>query len=166
MNPQSFDQFTSRIAGEVIVPGSQAYDHVRTIFNQGGKMMISKLCILLGVASGIIMLLAACSTVAPSDIATSNTVHMNGSNFVQPSITIKKGESVTLVADTLTPHIIANGTWENGSPKRAQEPGAPEITNVQVNGNSSQNIGPFTTAGTFKLYCTIHAGMNLTVQVV
>jgi len=112
------------------------------------------------------MLLAACSTVAPSDIATSNTVHMNGSNFVQSSITIKKGESVTLVADTLTPHIIANGTWENGSPKRAQEPGAPEITNVQVNGNSSQNIGPFTTAGTFKLYCTIHAGMNLTVQVV
>ena len=109
MNPQSFDQFTSRIAGEVIVPGSQAYDHVRTIFNQGGKMMISKLCILLGVASGIIMLLAACSTVAPSDIATSNTVHMNGSNFVQSSITIKKGESVTLVADTLTPHIIANG---------------------------------------------------------
>ncbi len=87
MNPQSFDQFTSRIAGEVIVPGSQAYDHVRTIFNQGGKMMISKLCILLGVASGIIMLLAACSTVAPSDIATSNTVHMNGSNFVQSSIT-------------------------------------------------------------------------------
>ncbi len=33
MNPQSFAQFTSRIAGEVIVPGSQAYDHVRTVFN-------------------------------------------------------------------------------------------------------------------------------------
>jgi plastocyanin len=73
---------------------------------------------------------------------------------------------VTLVADTSTPHIIANGAWENSSPKRAKEPGAPEITNVQVNGNSSQSIGPFTTAGTFKLYCTIHAGMNLTVHVV
>jgi len=122
---------------------------------------------LLGLASGIIMLLAACGTAAPaSGVATSNIVHMNDSNFVQSSITIKKGESVTLVADTLTPHIIANGAWENGSPKRAKEPGAPEITNVQVNGNSSQSIGPFATAGTFKLYCTIHAGMNLTVQVV
>ncbi len=34
MNPQSFAQFTSLIAGEMIVPGSQAYDHVRTVFNQ------------------------------------------------------------------------------------------------------------------------------------
>ena len=73
---------------------------------------------------------------------------------------------MTLVADTLTSHIIANGAWENGSPKRAKEPDAPDIMDVQVNGNSSQSIGPFTTAGTFKLYCTIHAGMNLTVQVV
>ena len=130
-------------------------------------MMIRKLCILLGLASGIILLLSACGTAAPaSGGTTSHTVHMNGSNFVQSSITIKKGESVTLVADTSTPHIIANGTWENGSPKRAKEPGAPEIMDVQVNGNSSQSIGPFTTAGTFKLYCTIHAGMNLTVQVV
>jgi len=130
-------------------------------------MMIRKLCILLGLASGIVMLLAACSTATPaSGVTTNNTVHMNASNFVESSITIKKGESVTLVADTSTPHIIANGAWENGSPKRAKEPGAPEVTNVQVNGNSSQSIGPFTTAGTFKLYCTIHAGMNLTVQVV
>jgi len=133
----------------------------------GGKMMIKKLYILLGLASGIIMLLTACGTATPtSGATTSNIVHMSASNFVQSSVTIKKGESVTLVADTLTPHIIANGTWENVSPKRAKEPDAPEITNVQVNGNSSQNIGLFTTAGTFKLYCTIHAGMNLTVQVV
>jgi plastocyanin len=132
----------------------------------GGKMMIRKLCILLGLASGIITLLVACGTAAPaSGVTTSNVVHMNGSNFVQSSITIKKGESVTLVADTLIPHIIANGAWENGSPKRAKEPGAPDILDVQVNGNSSQSIGPFTTAGTFKLYCTIHAGMNLTVVV-
>ena len=130
-------------------------------------MMIRKRCILLGLASGIVMLLAACGTAAPaSGVTTNNTVHMNASNFVESSITIKKGESVTLVADTSTPHIIANGAWENASPKRAKEPGAPEVTNVQVNGNSSQSIGPFTTAGTFKLYCTIHAGMNLTVQVV
>src|SRR6266540_1760865 len=68
-----------------------------------GKMMIRKLCILPGLASGIIMLLTACGTAAPaSGVTTSNTVHMNDSNFVQSSVTIKKGESVTLVADTLT----------------------------------------------------------------
>ena len=130
-------------------------------------MMIRKVCILLGLASGIITLLASCGTaVSTSGGTTSNIVHMNDSNFVQSSITIKKGESVTLVADTLTPHIIANGAWENGSPQRAKEPGAPDITNIQVYRNGSQSIGPFTTAGTFKLYCTIHGGMNLTVHVV
>ena len=36
---------------------------------------------------------------------------------------------------------------------------------VNIGGNSSATIGLFTTAGTFKLYCTVHAGMNLTVVV-
>src|SRR6266581_4794806 len=127
-------------------------EYLRFLFNpdfpQEAKAFFDALCNV----RGIVMLLAACSTATPaSDVTTNNTVHMNASNFVESSITIKKGESVTLVADTLTPHIIANGTWENGSPKRAQEPGAPDIMDVQVNGNSSQNIDPFTTAGTFKL---------------
>lgn len=90
---------------------------------------------------------------------------MNDTQFVQPSITIHKGESVTLVATTFTPHIIANGTWDNGQAKAAKESSAPEVKDMQINGNSSGNIGPFTTAGTFKLYCTIHSGMNLIVIV-
>jgi plastocyanin len=94
-----------------------------------------------------------------------NQVHMDNSNFVQSTITIKKGESLTLVADTFSPHVIANGSWENDSAKAAQEPGAPTIKDVQVGGNSSTTVGPFNTAGTFKLYCTVHQGMNLTVTV-
>jgi plastocyanin len=90
---------------------------------------------------------------------------MNDTDFVQSSITIKKGESVTLVADTLIPHTIANGTWENGTPQPVKEPGAPVIDNVSVGGNSSATIGPFTSAGSFKLYCTVHSRMNLTVIV-
>ncbi len=90
---------------------------------------------------------------------------MNDTQFVQPSIIIHKGESIALVATTFTPHIIANGTWDNGQAKAAKEPGAPEVQGLQINGNSSSNVGPFTTAGTFKLYCTIHSGMNLTVIV-
>jgi len=90
---------------------------------------------------------------------------MNDTQFMQPSITIHKGASIALIATTFTPHIIANGTWDNGQAKAARESGAPEVQNMQVNGNSSSNVGPFTTAGTFKLYCTIHSGMNLTVIV-
>jgi len=118
-----------------------------------------------------ILLLASCGTTSrggttsQGSASSGNEIHMNDTNFVQTSVTIKKGEGITLITDTLTPHIIANGSWENGSAKSAREPGAPEVKSLQVNGNSSMPIGPFNTAGTFKLYCTIHSGMNLTAVV-
>jgi len=90
---------------------------------------------------------------------------MGDADFVQSSITIKKGESITLVADTFVPHTIANGIWKSGTAQPAREPGAPVIDNVSVGGNSSVTVGPFTIAGSFKLYCTVHARMNLTVVV-
>ena len=99
------------------------------------------------------------------DGGSGNTVHMNNNHFLQSSITIHKGESITLVADTFAPHRIANGTWQNEEAKPAKEPDSPEINEVQIEGNSSRTLGPFTTAGTFQLYCTIHQGMNLTVIV-
>jgi plastocyanin len=61
--------------------------------------------------------------------------------------------------------VIANGTWEsNGNAKYAVEAGAPKIV-TRFDGEDSHRIGPFTTAGTFHLYCTVHQGMNLTVVV-
>jgi plastocyanin len=93
------------------------------------------------------------------------TVHMCGNNFEQSSITISKGQSLTLVDDSSTGHSIANGSWVNGSAQPKQEPGASAVNNLQINGNTSQTIGPFTTAGTYHLYCTWHPGMNLTVIV-
>ena len=90
---------------------------------------------------------------------------MNNADFVQSSITVKKGESITLIADTFIAHTISNGTWTNGAPRPSKEPGAPTIDNLTVAGNSSGTIGPFNTSGTFKLYCTVHPGMNLTVIV-
>ena len=123
------------------------------------KFVILALC---GVIS---LLLVACGTADSATSTAGNTVHMNDTHFVQASITVKKGERLTLIDDALTPHIIANGTWENGTAHSAREPGAPEVKDVQINGNGSQTIGPFTIAGTFKFYCTIHSGMNLTVVV-
>ena len=123
-----------------------------------------RLCALLAFCSVATLLLIACSSTS-SGSTSGNQVHMNDTDFVQSSITIKKGERVTLVADTFVPHTIANGTWENGTPQPAKEPGAPVVDNVSIGGNNSASIGPFTTAGSFKLYCTVHAGMNLTVIV-
>jgi plastocyanin len=127
--------------------------------------MVRKLFVLLALCSVIALLLAACDFGGSASSTAENPVHMNDTNFVQASITIKKGERLTLIDDAFTPHIVANGTWENGTAHSAMEPGAPLVKDVQINGTSSQVIGPFTTAGTFKLYCTIHAGMNLTVVV-
>ncbi len=95
----------------------------------------------------------------------SHDVHMNQSNFVQTSITISKGDSINLINDATVPHIIQNGTWDNGVAKNVQESGAPTVNNLQFNGNDSHSIGPFTTTGTFHLYCTVHQNMNLTVTV-
>lgn len=94
-----------------------------------------------------------------------NTVHTQGANFVQSSITISKGSMLTLVDDDATLHIIANGSWVNGVPTPASESGAPSANNMQLSNNGSIQIGPFNTAGTHHLYCTIHHDMNLTVQV-
>ncbi len=137
--------------------------------------MIKKLLALLLVLSTIAFAITACGstestssggTPAGSDPSgTGNEVHMKGARFALTSVTIQQGESLTLVADDSMPHIIANGTWQNGTTAVAKEAGAPEINKVQIDGNSSQTIGRFNTSGTFQLHCTIHQGMNLTVIV-
>ena len=127
--------------------------------------MLKKLFAILGLSCIITVLLVACGSGSNAS-AGPNPVHMNATNFVQNSITIKKGESITLIDDDLFgSHTIANGAWENGTAQPAREAGAPEITDVKIGGNSSAAIGPFTIPGIFKLYCTVHAGMNLPVIV-
>jgi len=92
------------------------------------------------------------------------TVHMGPSTFLQSSVTVPKGSKLKLVDDGPYLHILQNGSWVNGAPKTATEPGAPTVNNMQVNGTSVE-IGPFTTAGTFHIYCTVHQNMNLTITV-
>ncbi len=93
------------------------------------------------------------------------TVHMTDNNFAQASVTISKGSSLNLVDDTAVIHIISNGSWVNGSPQPKVESGAPVVSSLQFNGNDTHSVGPFNTAGTFHLYCTVHQNMNLTVIV-
>jgi len=128
--------------------------------------MSKKLFTILGIWSVVMtLILVACSANIAATSSAPNQVHMNATNFVQSSITIKKGESITLIDDAQDSHIIANGTWENGTAKSQTEPGAPQVENLQISGSGQGIIGPFTTAGTYHFYCTVHQGMSLTVVV-
>ena len=127
--------------------------------------MSKKLFAILLLGSVMTLILVACSATGAAPSSAPNQVHMNTTNFVQSSITIKKWERITFIDDTLISHTIANGTWENGTAKPVREPGAPEVKDMPINGFSQGTIGPFTTVGTFHLYCPIHSGMNLTVVV-
>lgn len=112
----------------------------------------------------LVSVLGACGT--PAHSVSGPAVHMSSNSFVQAEITIHKGQSVTLIDDdSFTPHIIANGTWKNGAARPENEPNAPKVNDVQINGGAQTAIGPFTTTGTFQFYCTIHEGMNLTITV-
>src|SRR5579885_3449388 len=119
----------------------------------------------------ITMLVVACggtsSGTGPGSSSSENaTVHMGQTNFDQSSVTISKGGTVTLVSDTSSVHIISNGQWVNGVAKPGKEPGAPTVNNVQfTSSGESKVIGPFNTAGTFHLYCSVHPGMQLTIIV-
>jgi plastocyanin len=117
----------------------------------------------------ITILVIACGGSASSSSSGSSqsaTVHMGQTNFDQSSVTISKGGSVTLVSDTSSVHIISNGEWVNGVAQPKKEPDAPTVSNVQFSTPSqSKTIGPFSTAGTFHLYCSVHPNMNLTVVV-
>lgn len=113
--------------------------------------------------AALMLLFVACGSTTVSTDA--NVVHMNEKNFVQSSITLKKGQDLTLVDDASVVHIIENGYWDqNGNQRVETTSGAPKV-DMQVAGNSSVTVGPFTTAGTFHLYCTVHPDMNLVVIV-
>jgi plastocyanin len=132
--------------------------------------MIKKIVVILLVCSAALMLFVACSGMpggTAGDTSTSGSgteVHMGSQTFVQSTMTISKGSSLTLVDVVAVPHFIANGTWDNSIAKPVKETNAPAV-NVQLTGNDQQVIGPFAAAGTYHLYCTVHPGMNLTVIV-
>ena len=145
-------------------------------------MLMKKIVIILLLCSAATMLIVACggthttgstTTSTPTTVNTSGntgtsesstTVHMSYQIFVQSSVSLPKGSNITLVDDVAVPHNIANGIWDNHTAKPLKESTAP-LVNAQLKGNDQQVIGPFTAAGTYHLYCTIHPGMNLTVIV-
>lgn len=104
-------------------------------------------------------------TPAAGNAGGGTAVHMGSSNFLVSSISIPKGAKLSIIDDVAVPHILQNGMYDaNGTPKPSKEPGAPTVS-VSYAGSDTHDIGPFTTAGTFHIYCTIHVNMNLTITV-
>ena len=117
--------------------------------------------------SGLVSLMAQATTIPTTTTNTGSeaTVHMGPGNFVTSSVTVAKGSKLRLVDDGTFTHILKNGAWNaNGQALPAQESGAPVLNNLTVNSGFIE-VGPFNTAGTYHIYCTIHQNMNLTVVV-
>ncbi len=152
--------------GASIGAGVQNY---QTDERRAPRWLSSAITGIVGVVIGGILIAAIAQPMVITSTATTTTngvptVHMGPGSFLQSSVTVTKGSKVLLVDDTSSLHILANGTWQNGTATGEKEAGAPTVDNVQVSGKSIE-LGPFTTAGTYHIYCTIHQGMNLTVIV-
>ncbi|HEY6543221.1 MAG TPA: hypothetical protein VIZ18_19920 [Ktedonobacteraceae bacterium] len=105
------------------------------------------------------------STGGGSGGCATGSVHMSSSNFVTPCVNITKGSKLTLIDDVQVLHIINNGMWDSsGNQVTTKEPGAPTISGVNISGGQTA-VGPFTTAGTFHIFCSVHLNMNLVVNV-
>ena len=116
----------------------------------------------------VVSLIVAANPPTSASSTTTNgepTVHMSATAFVQNVVLVPKGAKLLLVDDGNVEHVLRNGFWKaDGSQMSSVEPGAPLVKDVTVNGGSV-DIGPFATAGTYHIYCTIHSQMNLTIVV-
>jgi hypothetical protein len=95
-----------------------------------------------------------------------NTVALEVGSFSQTSISLAKGQSLTIVDSGSYHHNLSMGQWLNGQPVLQNQPGAPTLRNKDVNtSGASVVVGPFTIAGTFYLMCSLHHNMQLKITV-
>lgn len=108
---------------------------------------------------------ASSNTPAAASCPAGDTVKTGLTSFEQTCITLTKGSSLKIAQDQTTVHIFDYGQWDGNTAKTETPPdGAPKLNNLQLSGDNV-SVGPFTTAGTYHIYCTIHPGMMLTVTV-
>lgn len=94
-----------------------------------------------------------------------NQVGMDATDFTNTTVTIKAGESVHFAdpSDSGGTHIICVG--ENGQCSNdANAPKDLQGTGFQIDAGQTKDVA-FDKAGTYKVTCSIHPNMNLTVTV-
>lgn len=152
-------------AGVCIVLFAQA---LRRETSHPPRWLTPAITALLGLALGALLVGATAQFTgggAGVSAAGTETVHLTPSAFSPNIIALHKGDTLTVVDDSPTPHILANGMWSASNQQQpGAESGAPTINNVAVN-NNTVTLGPFTTPGTYHIFCTVHPGMNLTIIV-
>jgi hypothetical protein len=121
---------------------------------------------LIGVLIGAVLIAGIAQ---PSAAATGNAngepvVHLGSASFEPALVAVPRESKLLVVDDATILHVLANGTWQQSRAAQAQEPGAPRVVNVRVDGGSVM-IGPFTAAGTYHILCLVHSGMSLTIVV-
>ena len=108
---------------------------------------------------------APAATEASGSAAGTATVHLKAATFAPDIVALHTGDTLTLIDDMPIPHTLTNGVWSaDNHPVPGTEPGAPVVSDVALN-NSTVTIGPFTSPGTYHIYCTVHPGMTLTILV-
>lgn len=94
------------------------------------------------------------------------TVALQAGSFSQTSITLTKGDKLTLVDSGSYHHNLSMGRWVDGQPVLGSQLGAPSLRNQDVTtAGTTVVVGPFNTAGTFYLICSLHHNMMLKIIV-
>ena len=176
-NPKGPHGGFGAFVGEVLITANAAITFIATVgmviqeYRGGGRKAPRWFLSALGGVSGLVIgacfIGALAQPVAVPTLSYTNgvpTLHLSAGGFDLPSVTIAKGSKLLLVDDTTSQHVLANGTWQQGTPVQKREPGAPLVSNLSLSGNSV-TIGPFATAGTYHILCLIHHGMELTITV-
>jgi len=102
----------------------------------------------------------------PINTLSPNTVALGVGSFSSSSISLSKGEKLTIVDSGPYHHSLSMGHWINGQPVLQNQSGAPSLTNKDVNAaGQTVMLGPFNTAGTFYLMCSLHHNMMLKIIV-
>jgi plastocyanin len=137
----------------------------RSAERRAPRWMVPALTGLAGLVIGAILVASIPqANVVPTSTGGEPTVHAGVATFSPNAVRVRQGEKLKIVDDSSILHILDNGRWKNNTPVPEKEPGAPEVHNVMLNGNTVE-IGPFTTQGTYYIYCTVHAGMDLVIIV-
>jgi plastocyanin len=123
------------------------------------KMRISRTIAALALLP--VLALAACGQSASAP----NEVSMTGSDFSPTNVTIKSGQAVhfTDPAGVGATHIVCLGS--DGTCAATQGPQALEGDGFTINGGDPPKDVTFTTPGTYKITCSLHPSMNLSVTV-
>jgi plastocyanin len=168
----AFSTFAVTYASAALVAGAALVKLVRTVRGQPNEIsqgMVGFTSVVAGFLVGYLLLgfigQGSAGASASANTAGNENVSVVGSAFAPNIVALHTGDTLTITDQDSIPHILTNGTWSSDNkPVPGVEPGAVILSNLSVS-SGSKTVGPFTTPGTYHIYCTVHAGMQLTIVV-